>query len=328
MIPFPPAALLPTRPGAMLAIQPARREPMNTAEHSVQVESATGGRPTDEELDLFGLTHRGHVRAENQDHFLLCTIHPQVVVHGTSLPEPDSLPLRGGRFGTVLMVADGVGGGDNGAVAARLAGEAVTRYVSSTLRCYHLAGAKGDEAFFAALREAALQAHDAVRAAAASRQGATKMATTLTLGVGVWPWLYVVQVGDSRCYLYSGGQLKQITRDQTVAQDLLDQGVLRPAEAKRSPLNSVLASAIGSAEATPEVVRVDVAERGCVVLFCSDGLTRHVNDEEIAQRIASMTSSEQLCRALLDLALERGGTDNITIIAARAPLRGRTSSAG
>ena len=301
---------------------------MNTGETSVQVASATGGRPTDEELDLFGLTHRGKVRSENQDHFLLGTIHPQVVVHGTSLPEPDTLPLRGGRFGTVLLVADGVGGGSDGGAAARLAGEVVTRYVASTLRCYHLAGAKGDEAFFEALREAALQAHDAVRAEAASRTGNAQMATTLTLGIGVWPWLYVVQVGDSRCYLYAQGRLRQITRDQTVAQALLDQGILRPDDAQRSPLSSVLASAIGSAEATPVVTRVDVAERGCVVLFCSDGLTRHVTDDELAQHLASMTSAEQVCRALLDLALARGGTDNITIIAGRAPLNVRTSGAG
>jgi protein phosphatase len=106
-----------------------------------------------------------------------------------------------------------------------------------------------------------------------------------------------------------------------MAQDLVDQGVLRAADAHRSPLSSVLASAIGAEEAVPVVTRVDVAERGCVVLFCSDGLTRHVRDEEIEGHIAAMTSSEQLCHSLLELALERGGTDNITIIAARAPIR-------
>lgn len=298
---------------------------MQTAsgETRVQVASATGGRPTDEELDLFGLTHAGKVRPNNQDHFLIATIHPQMVVHGTSLPAPDTLPLRGGRFGTLVMVADGVGGGEDGGAAARLAGEAVTRYVSSTMRCYHVAGAKGDEEFFAALREAALQAHDTVRAEAASREGGPRLATTLTLGIGVWPWFYVVQVGDSRCYLYSKGRLEQITRDQTVAQALVDEGVLRQTDVERSPLSSVLASAIGAEEATPVVTRVDVAERGCVVLLCSDGLTRHVTDAELEQHLAAMASSQQLCETLLNLALERGGKDNITIIAGRAPLRRR-----
>jgi protein phosphatase len=81
----------------------------------------------------------------------------------------------------------------------------------------------------------------------------------------------------------------------------------------------VLASAIGAEEARPEVTRHDLSERESVVLVCSDGLTKHVSDEEIAAAIASMASTEQLCNDLLNLALERGGTDNVTIVAGRAP---------
>src|SRR5690242_6300804 len=94
-----------------------------------------GTRPRDSELDMFGLTHHGRVRAENQDHFLLCTIHPQVVVHGTSLPNVDELPLRGQRLATLMLVADGVGGAAAGGEAARIATETITSYVASTLRC-------------------------------------------------------------------------------------------------------------------------------------------------------------------------------------------------
>lgn len=65
-----------------------------------------GQKPRDDELDLFGLTHPGKVRRENQDHFLLGTVHQQVVIHGTSLPEPDRLPLRGERLATILLVAE------------------------------------------------------------------------------------------------------------------------------------------------------------------------------------------------------------------------------
>lgn len=288
---------------------------------STQVSGAHGRRPTDDELDLFGITHKGKVRPDNQDHFLLATIHPQVVVHGTSLPNAESLPLRGGRFGTLLLVADGVGGAEAGSDAARLATESITRYVSSTLRCYHTAGATGEEEFFRALKEAALQAHDAVRAEAASRPSQRRMATTLTLGIAVWPWLYVVQVGDSRCYLYSHGKLKQVTRDQTIGQMLVDEGAMKREQLRHSPLKNVLASAIGADEATPEVTRVDVAHRGGVVLFCSDGLTKHVSDDEIAKHFEKMQSSEQVSRDLLELALERGGTDNITIVVGRAPLK-------
>lgn len=286
-----------------------------------------GQRPRDDELDLFGLTHPGKVRRENQDHFLLCTVHPQVVIHGTNLPEPDRLPLRGERLGTILLVADGVGGASAGREASQLAVETITRYVSSTLRCYHAAGSAAEQEFFAALRQAALEAHtavraeSAVRAAAAGRPAAKGMATTLTLAIAVWPWLYVVQVGDSRCYYYWDGVLQQVTRDQTLAQDLVDRGVLPPERVAESPFSHVLASAIGGNEATPEVTRLDIRRRGCVVLLCSDGLTKHVLDAEIAERLRVMESSEQVCRTLLDLALERGGSDNITVLVGRAPLK-------
>src|SRR4051812_5423757 len=290
-----------------------------------QVSNATqvpGLRPRDDELDLFGLTHPGRVREENQDHFLLCTVHPQVVLHGTSLPNPEGLQLRGQRLATIMLVADGVGGSAAGSRASQLATEAVTRYVSSTLRSYHAAGSSGEGEFREALRAAALEAHDVVRADAQSRADERDMATTLSLGIVVWPWLYVLQVGDSRCYFYQGGELRQVTRDQTVAQELVDRGVLTPERAHRSPLSHVLSSAIGASEALPEITRVDVSERGSVILVCTDGLSKHVSDAEIAQQLGAMQSAEQVCRSLLQLALDRGGSDNITLVVGRA-LRAR-----
>jgi protein phosphatase len=289
--------------------------------------SATGRvdqRPRDDELDLFGLTHPGKVRVENQDQFLLCTVHPQVVIHGTSLPNPQALALRGQRMATIMLVADGVAGSAAGREASRLATEAVTHYVTSSLRRYHTAGSPTEGELIAELRAAAIAAHETVRTESAL--AGQEMATTLSLGVVVWPWLYVVQVGDSRVYVYMNGALRQITRDQTLAQDLVDKGVLSPERAQTSPLSHVLSSAIGAAEAQPEVTRVDIRQRGSVVLVCTDGLTKHVSDEEIAAHCASMTSSELTCRALLDLALERGGTDNVTIVIGRAVRRDAPAS--
>jgi protein phosphatase len=280
---------------------------------------ATGdSRPRDDELDLFGITHPGKVRKENQDHFLLCTVHPQVVIHGTSLPATDGLALRGQRLATIMLVADGVGGGAAGNRASRIATEAVTEYVATALRSYHTVGSTSESEFTDALREAAIKAHDVVRAEAVAELGGRQMATTLSLGIVVWPWMYVLQVGDSRCYFYENGELRQITRDQTIAQNLVDQGVLKKEQLKSSPLNHVLASAISASEAMPEVTRVDVRQRGCVILVCTDGLTKHVTDAEIAAHVAKMESSEQVCHDLLQLALDRGGTDNITLVAGRA----------
>ena len=292
-----------------------------------RITSEFGAKPRDDELDLYGLTHPGKVRAENQDHFLLCTVHPQAVIHATSLPDPDKLQARGQRLATVMLVADGVGGSAAGGEASQLAVETIMGYVTSTLRSYPTSGSGSDEDFLTALRAAALEADAKVRAEAASRAqaagrlAAKSMATTLTLAMAVWPWLYVVQVGDSRCYFFWNGELQQVTRDQTMAQDLVDKGALPADRAAQSPFSHVLASSIGGPETTPEVTRIDITRRGCVILLCTDGLTKHVPDPEIAAHLGAMQSAEQVCHTLLDLALERGGSDNITVLAGRAPLK-------
>ena len=172
-----------------------------------------------------------------------------------------------------------------------------------------------------ALRGAAIEAHDTVRAVAHAHLGGRQMATTLSLGIACWPWLYVVQVGDSRCYMYQNGTLRQITRDQTIAQELVDRGALSKEVARTSPLSNMLSSAIGATEAIPEISRVDVRDRGCVALFCTDGLTKHVPDREIAEHLGAMQSAEQVCQALVQLALDRGGSDNITVVVGRARRR-------
>ena len=276
-----------------------------------------GAKPRDDELDLFGLTHIGNVRKTNQDHFLLCTVHPQVVVHGTSLPAPDQLPLRGERLATIMLVADGVGSGSGGGEASQLAVETITRYVSTSLRCYHTAGAGREGEFEEALRIGAIEAHTAVKTEAATREDAGRMATTLTLSIVTWPWMHVVQVGDSRCYFYVDGTLRQVTRDQTMAQDLVDRGALPPERLSTSPFTNVLISAIGGEEATPVVTRLNMQKRGSVILLCSDGLTKHVTDAELAEQMGAMQSSEQLCHTLLNLTLERGASDNVTIVTGR-----------
>lgn len=285
-------------------------------------------RPNDDELDMFGLTHPGLQRENNQDHFLLATIHASIAVLGSSLEGLDKLPLKGNRMGTLLLVADGVGGSSDGGAAAQLATQTVMQYVASSLRCYHEIGRGNDPAFLDSLREAAFRAHEAVLAEAASRTGRTNLATTLTLGIGVWPWLYVVQVGDSRAYIYTHGKLQQVTRDQTMAQAMIDVGVLNAEDATRSPLKHILSSAIGAPDATPVVSRVDVSERGCVLVFCTDGLNKHVSDAEIESMCARGLPAEQLGRGLVELALERGGSDNVTIVIAQAPVKRNASASG
>jgi protein phosphatase len=274
-----------------------------------------GPKPLDDEIDAYGLTHIGKVREVNMDHFLLCSLHRQVVLHQTSLPDVDELPLRGERLAFLAMVADGVGSNAKGEEASRLAIQQATQYVAGALKCYYTADATG-ESFIQDLQKTALESHRVVVERAAAHPDLEGMATTLTVFFGVWPWVYVLQVGDSRYYIYTDGELTQVTRDQTMAQDLVDDGVLTRSIAAGSPLAHVLSSAIGGEEAIPVVSRIP-SDRQRVHLMCSDGLTKHVSDERIRERLASMTSARQACEALLQDALDDGGTDNITIIVGR-----------
>jgi serine/threonine protein phosphatase PrpC len=142
------------------------------------------------------------------------------------------------------------------------------------------------------------------------------MATTLTLYLGHWPKAHLLQVGDSRCYLLRGDELTQITRDQTMAQELIDLGVLTRADATGTRFEHTLSSSIGGRQTAPVVTEFDLTW-DTVVLLCSDGLTRHVTDERIRDRLRTMTSARQVCEDLVQDALEGGGSDNITVVVRR-----------
>jgi protein phosphatase len=237
-----------------------------------------------------------------------------MVVHATSLPHPEQLPQRSERIAFVAMVADGVGGSTGGGEASELALQAIAEYVTHSFLSLYALDASHEADFLKMLQQSALAAHEAVRDRAGELGG--KSATTLTLLFGLWPRVFVLQVGDSRAYLYRGGALQLITRDQTYAQDLLDRGALRPEDVARSPLRHVLSGAIGGSAATP-VVTKHHATRDTVFLLCTDGLTKHVPDERIAERLRNMQSSEHACETLLHDALEGGGSDNVTVLVGR-----------
>ncbi|MDB4882438.1 MAG: hypothetical protein JWL95_1204 [Gemmatimonadetes bacterium] len=270
-------------------------------------------KPRDDEIDVHGLTHVGKVRKDNQDHFLLASIHKRVEVLATNLDESNQLPLGDERVAFLAMLADGVGGAEGGAEASATALEVVTQYVNDSMYClYDREGSEGK--FTESLQAAAMRSHEAI--VARGKEGGSTMATTLTVFMGVWPAYYLLQVGDSRYYLWREGRLTQVTRDQTIAQYLVDTGVMTRAEATRTKFAHVLSSALGADSAEPVVTRLQ-ADWHNVHLLCSDGLTKHVSDERIAERLASMTSAREACEQLLQDALDGGGTDNITIIVGR-----------
>ena len=276
-------------------------------------------KPTDDEVDAYALTHIGKVRKENQDHFLLATIHNPVRVISTSLPASQRPPESGERIAFVAMVADGVGSGTGGGEASATAVEAIMRFVNDSMSTY-LGKPPGELDFTAALQEAATRSHKAILARREKSEHTGTMATTLTMYMGVWPIYYLLQVGDSRHYLYRHGTLTQITRDQTMAQELVDSGVMSRATASKSRLAHVLSSALGAEETMPVVTRLK-SDWNNVHLLCSDGLTKHVTDERIAEILGAMTCAKQACELLLQEALDDGGTDNVTIMIGRTKPR-------
>lgn len=270
-------------------------------------------KPLDSEIDVYGLTHRGKVRSVNQDHFLVCSLRKNLEVLHTALPNTDGLPVQGERVAVLGLIADGVGGGLAGEEASRTAVQSVAHFVASSARCFYAADAQSEQEFFDSLQRAASECHAAVVRTSASDPDRRGMATTLTLWIGVWPRAYILQVGDSRCYILKGGELIQITRDQTVAQDLIDQGVLTSTAAHRTQWAHVLSSSIGGRQTAPVVTSIDQTSDD-IVLLCSDGLTKHVSDDQIREHLRTMTSAKQVCERLLQDALDGGGTDNITIV--------------
>lgn len=283
------------------------------------IESPTGGiprKPRDSELDVFGVTNVGSKRSTNQDHFLIASLHKHLAIHHTSIPLESLSSGDTDRLAFLAMVADGVGGSAGGEEASRFALDAITAYITRSVHCYYTANPNDDAEFVHVLQEGAMRVHATLtkHGTAADRAG---MATTLTAFLGVWPRAYILQVGDSRYYTLRSGQLHQVSRDQTVAEDLINAGVIRRSDPGHERWKHVLSSAMGGPEASPIVTAIE-NDWHHVHLLCSDGLTKHVSDEQIAERLRNMNSSHQACQALLQDALDGGGSDNITVVVGRA----------
>src|SRR5207237_615112 len=154
-------------------------------------------------------------------------------------------------------------------------------------------------------------AHDQLRKYALEIGGGA--ATTITMFLMIWPRAFVIHAGDSRGYRLRGGILERLTLDQTMAQVMVDTGSMTKAQAEASKLKNVLLSAAGGVNFDLEVSTTDII-RGDRWLLCTDGLTRHVKEPEIRDILGSDIGAERVCRDLLDLALERGGEDNVTVV--------------
>jgi serine/threonine protein phosphatase PrpC len=284
-----------------------------TSDSGVTIEDR---RPVSADVDVFGLTDRGQVRRENQDQFLIASLHKLLRVHQSSLAADDVSPLISDTRGWLFLVADGVGVRPDGQAASGTAVKSIAHYVTHLTDLYRRLDEEKESVFLAELEASVRRTHEVLRAESEREYGGRGGATTLTMVAALWPRAYLVQVGDSRCYRLRDGNLERMSTDQTVVQSLVDSGAITETEAHRSPLQGVLSSALGGQEATPMTRTADV-RWGDVMLLCTDGLTRHASDQEIEAELRQIQSAEQSCRRLVKLALERGGTDNVTVVIGR-----------
>jgi serine/threonine protein phosphatase PrpC len=240
-------------------------------------------------VELASLTDVGCNRENNEDNYTYWE------------PEDDASFAALGRL---AIVADGMGGHEGGQVASRMAVEILAET--------YAASAEADSQ--KRLLKALAAAHHRIQRKAREDPRLSAMGTTCTAFALVNARLYFVHVGDSRLYLLREGKLRSLTRDHTLIARLIEKGVIRPEEAETHPQKHVLTSALGVAgdieiDFPPEPVPIQPDD---ILLICTDGLWGQMNLSEI-QHVTASRSPKDACHALIQLAKERGGPDNITV---------------
>ena len=208
--------------------------------------------------------------------------------------------------GLMCAIADGMGGHAAGEVASALAIEGI-RQAGRRVR-------RGEPAM-ALLESAVSQSHQAIRRAA--QNGREGMGCTITAAAIRPGHVEVIQIGDSRAYRVRAGAIEQLTEDDSLVGEMLRQGLLTEAEARAHPARSVLTRALGIGEEADYTTREADLQDGDVLVFCSDGLTTHVKDAEIAELITGAKNLKVAAQALIDTANEGGGSDNISVVLVR-----------
>jgi protein phosphatase len=257
------------------------------------------------------------VRKSNEDQFLIADLSKSIFIHQTSLTFDDGSRCFGGSQGSLMLVADGMGGHAGGGRASTLAVDEVLLYVLYTMPWFFRFEQSAEDELKDELAAALSKCHDSVRAESEVLPSRRGMGTTLTMAYIYWPRFYVVHVGDSRCYLLRGTQLRRITTDHTLAQEMVEAGAVEAAEAADSRLRSALWNTIGgtSGDLTIDVHKGDLRV-GDTMLLCTDGLTSHVPDDAITKYLKDAKSAEDACNRLVSAANEGGGSDNITVVVA------------
>ena len=267
--------------------------------------------------EVFGATDRGRVRKNNEDQFLVAELERSMMVQQSSFPAGDGTSLTGNPQGRLMMVADGVGGRADGEVASAIAVDALAHYALAVMPWMLTAGGADEEALRTGITRAMDESQSRMKRVAQRHAFDAKMSTTLTLAYAAWPHLYVAHAGDSRAYLWRGGRLARLTRDHTLAQQMIDAKAITEEQAEHTPWRSVLTNAVGgsSKQLVVEFHRLDLAA-GDVVLLNTDGLNAHLEDGVIAAFLAAVRPGNvaDTVRRMIASTNEAGGVDNVTVV--------------
>ncbi len=268
-------------------------------------------------VDLGAATHRGHVRAANEDHYLVVRFGRALETVLTSLP-PGQLPARAEEVGYGLLVADGIGGSAGGEVASRTAISLLVSLVLDTPDWVLSTEPQAAQEMMRRTAERYRRIHEALSERGRADPELARMGTTMTLAVSLGTSLIIGHVGDSRAYLFREGRLCQLTRDHTLVQAMVDLGQLTVEQAARHPSRHVLTASLGGGGGSYEgdFQRLWLAD-GDQLLLCTDGLTNMVDGGAIMAALRDAATADEACQALVTAALNKGGKDNVTVALAR-----------
>ncbi len=262
-------------------------------------------------------THVGLVRSQNEDQYLVATLAKALEVKATSLHQPRSVKFSK-QEGHLLVVADGMGGAAAGEKASALAVQSVERFVLDALDFFlHRPGCE-QSTVVQELANALERADKAVIERAETDLRLSGMGTTLTLAYAIGSDLFIAHAGDSRAYLLRDGVLAQITHDHTLVQSMIDEGLISQKDARSHVRRHVVTNVLGGPEqgVQAEVTKVLLNDRD-VLMLCSDGLSEPVGDDAIEQVLSGESDPDRAARELINLALEAGAPDNVTVIVAK-----------
>jgi serine/threonine protein phosphatase PrpC len=272
---------------------------------------SNGTPPTRISLQAFARSDVGRTREHNEDAFVVANLGARA---DAPLQFESLVNQPADEHGTIFMVADGMGGAAAGEVASRMAADAVFSHMTSIWPEDNEVSANR---FAYRMKEAVELANTRIHSHAREHPDVRGMGTTATVAGIFGSDLYLAQVGDSRAYLIRGGEITQITKDQSLMQRLVEAGELTEEEAEQSERRNIILQALGPDPRVKVDLTWQALRRGDLLVLCSDGLSGQVKKEEIARIANEAPDLKELCARLIELANERGGPDNITVVAAR-----------